>query len=76
MHDTHYDNHLSRIVQQKHPVMTKIRDLTWQELWFRPIEQQIDEEWEFYKEEFEMITEDILAIPKTAPILVEGAAQR
>lgn len=72
--DTHYDNHLCRIVRVRHPVMAKIRDLTWQKLWFRPIEQQIDEEWEFYKEEFAMITEDILALPKITTLLVEGAA--
>lgn len=72
--DEHYDQHLSRIDNEKHVMMAKIRDLTWQEIWFRPVEQQIDETWEFYREEFEMITEDILDLPKTTMLIVEGAA--
>src|SRR5207248_2020795 len=44
------------------------------DLWMRPIAQQIREEIILYHEEFPLILEDLLSRPRIKPILAEGAA--
>ena len=40
----------------------------------RPVEEQVIEERELYREEFPLILDDLLALPTTRPVLAEGAA--
>lgn len=54
--------------------MYRLKDMTWNALWSRPVEQQVQEELDFYREEFRMIVDDVSAMPDTSPIIVEGAA--
>ena len=54
--------------------MHRLKDMSWNALWSRPVEQQVQEELEFYREEFGMIMSDVSALPNTSPIIVEGAA--
>lgn len=54
----------------KHPAMYKIKDLTWNQIWSRKfcsdtVEQQIHDVIQVYQEQFQLILEDLIAIPKT-----------
>jgi hypothetical protein len=77
--DDCYDDHMSRSTPDQHPAMFKIRDLTWNQVWSSqfcsiPVGQQILEVIKVYQEQFQLILEDLLNLPKTSSILVEGAA--
>jgi len=72
--DDHYEAHLNRAAPDKHPLMSNAAGMTWNEVWMRPIETLITRELAFYREEFEMVIEDLLALPRTTPIIAEGAA--
>lgn len=39
-----------------------------------PVDYLVAREFAFYREEFEMVVEDLLAMPRSSPILAEGAA--
>lgn len=71
--DDAYFRHTKIITQQEQPVFYKLTHCTSEELWVqRPVEQQIREEIEIYREEFPLILDELLTLPK--PFLAEGAA--
>ncbi len=72
--DAAYSSHVSRCRPELQPVMTKVKQLSMDELFSRPVDQQVIETIQFYQEEFEFIVEDIKSISFSQPILVEGAA--
>ncbi|MBM7551399.1 hypothetical protein [Thalassobacillus pellis] len=77
--DDCYDDHMSRSDPENHPSMFKIRDLSWDEVWSVqfcsiPVEEQVEEVMTVYEEQFSLIVEDLLSLPKKSKILVEGAA--
>lgn len=72
--DEEYHNHINRCRSELHPMMSKLKDLTLNEIFARPVDQQVEETVKFYHEEFEFIWEDITSISSNKPILVEGAA--
>lgn len=72
--DEAYHNHLKRCRSELHPIMTKLKDLSLNDIFSRPVDQQVKEVIKFYHEEFEFILEDITSISLNKPILVEGAA--
>jgi hypothetical protein len=71
--DDAYVRHEKIVTPQSQPVFYRLTHCTSDELWMRPVELQVVEEIALYREEFPLILEDLLALPKT-PILVEGAA--
>ncbi|ETT66154.1 hypothetical protein MHI43_19085 [Paenibacillus sp. FSL H8-0457] len=72
--DLFNEKHVSICHPSEHPTMSRLKDMSWNALWSRPVEQQVEEELEFYREEFGMIMDDVSALPDTSPIIVEGAA--
>lgn len=72
--DDHDQNHLQRVDAQNHPNMAKWVNPNWNDIWLRPIDIQVKEEFEFYRERFEMILDDLQAIKTDSNIIVEGAA--
>ncbi|MFB1100207.1 hypothetical protein [Terribacillus sp. JSM ZJ617] len=77
--DDCYDDHMCRSTPDQHPNMYKIKDLTWNQVWstqfcFLSIKEQIEDVVRVYEEQFSLILEDLLARPKTTPIIAEGAA--
>lgn len=76
--DDCYDDHISRSTPDQHPNMYKIKDQTWDQVWSTQfcslsVEEQIEDVIRVYEEQFSLILEDLLARPKTTPIVVEGA---
>ncbi|HPJ90245.1 MAG TPA: hypothetical protein PLO84_14100, partial [Thermotogota bacterium] len=72
--DDHDSEHLKRIIPEKHPLLCKWQNPNWNELWMRPVEIQVGEEFQIYRERFEMIMDDLLSLPEDHGIIVEGAA--
>jgi 2-phosphoglycerate kinase len=71
--DDAYFRHAKIITQEKQPVFYKLTHSTSEELWIkRPAAQQIREEIELYREEFPLILNELLTLPK--PFLAEGSA--
>ncbi|WP_235847625.1 hypothetical protein [Paenibacillus tuaregi] len=72
--DEAYQKHIERCKADLHPIMTKIKGLSINGIFSRPLEQQVKETIMFYKEEFGMILGDIDRIVSSKPLLIEGAA--
>lgn len=77
--DDCYEEHMARSTPNLHPTMYEIIDLTWNQAWStrfcsNPVNELIDHVVRIYEEQFQLIVEDLLKRPKSAKILVEGAA--
>ncbi len=72
--DNAYVRHAKVVTPERQPVFYKLAHLSAEELWMRPVEEQVAEALAHYREEFPLILEDLLALPTTPPILAEGAA--
>ncbi len=47
-------------------------DVTWDDLWMRPVDALLDEVFQCYGEQFALVVEDLLHLQPRAPLLVEG----
>jgi len=70
-----YDRmHLEQADSEKHQVMYSYSKMSWNEIWLRPVGFQVQEEFDFYYELFEMIEVELQKFDLSAPIIMEGAA--
>jgi len=72
--DDHFDKHLEQTTLEKQPEFYRVRNMSWDDLWMRPVAEQVKHELAIYREQFLMIVADLLKMPSDKPILVEGAA--
>lgn len=72
--DEALDGHLRRVTPVGQPLMSGLASKSWNEIWMRPVEVQIREELAFYREEFPLILDDLLALPAATPLIIEGTA--
>jgi 2-phosphoglycerate kinase len=72
--DDYFDEHLQLTTPEKQPSFYRVRGMSWDDLWMRPVPEQIEHELAIYREQFWMIVADLLRMPDDKPILVEGAA--
>jgi hypothetical protein len=56
------------------PVMAKLARLSWEENFMRPVTEQVADEVAFYHEEFNLLLDELAALPPEPPILAEGCA--
>lgn len=68
------DKHLKIGAEKKYPIMNKLSRMTCDEIWMRSIDIQVCEEFEYYREEFTLILEELVKYPRNKKILVEGTA--
>lgn len=74
----HCDSEFER--QQQHvtavtaPTIYQLNQMSCDELWLRPVAEQLRTAIQFYTEQFHMILAELCQKPTDAPILVEGAA--
>jgi len=66
--------HMVAADPQRQPVMAKVAGLGWNALWMRPVEELLADELGFYHEEFELLLDEMDALPPGRPILSEGNA--
>lgn len=72
--DDYEREHIEKADPEKHPVMYKYSQMSWNEIWMRDVEFQVEEEFEFYRERFEMILNDLNQFSRNDRIITEGAA--
>ena len=72
--DDAFWKHAKCVDPVKHPTFHRMTRMTWDELWMRPAAVQIADEFACYREQFGMIVDDLLALPRSTPIIAEGAA--
>jgi hypothetical protein len=72
--DDRYHDHIEIISPQEQPVFHRLAQAMPDEIWLRPVEQQIAEEITLYEEEFPLILDDLFALPADRPVIAEGAA--
>jgi 2-phosphoglycerate kinase len=72
--DDAYYEHIRRVDQARHPTFHRLATALPDGIWLRPVQQQIDDEISLYREEFDMIIDDLLAMPDDRPVIAEGAA--
>lgn len=69
-----YLAHVKRVRPEAQPTMARLREMTWDDLWMRPVDEMVTDELAAYREEFDMILTDLRTLPRDQPIIAEGAA--
>jgi hypothetical protein len=72
--DEAFPIHAQNLVPVRYPTFHKVTRMSWDEIWMRPLEELVADEIQVYREEFEMILDDLLAMPGSTPVLAEGTA--
>jgi 2-phosphoglycerate kinase len=72
--DEHFPEHMKQADARHHPTMHTLSHMSWDEIWMRPIEDQVEAVFKIYGEEFAMILKDLSTLPGNRPVLAEGAA--
>ncbi len=72
--DDYLDRFIEIGVQEKNRLMTSIRKMTQDEIWLRNVNEQVIEEFEFYRYALTMIKKDIEERFVDDYVIVEGAA--
>lgn len=72
--DSWFDAHQQCANPDQQPLLHKLTGMSCDELWLPPVAEQVAREIAIYREEFAMILADLAALPRTQPILAEGAA--
>jgi len=70
--DDAFEEHRRRARPERHPGFCRIMDLSGPELCALPVEEQVDGLTGFYRDQMEMIVEDLLGLPD-GPVLAEGS---
>jgi hypothetical protein len=73
--DDAYYRHQHLVTAEAQPVYHRLRHLSVDALWMRPVDAQIAEELTLYREEFPFILADLAELTAAGPVLAEGAAQ-
>lgn len=71
--DENYEQHLDAATE-KHPRLQSARKTSWNELWSRPIERLVASELDFYAEEFDLILQDLVELPRNKTVIAEGTS--
>jgi hypothetical protein len=71
--DDHAEAHRRRAHPERHATFRRVMDLAPEALWARPAAEQAAELLTFYREEFELVVEDLAATAGAGPVVAEGA---
>jgi len=72
--DDYEFEHLDRADPEQQPLMARYAQMSWDEIWMRPPSVQVEEEFQYYRERFALILEDLRSYDLSKPILLEGTA--
>src|SRR5438876_107802 len=72
--DEAFESHAQRFDPLRHPALTKWSKSSWNQRWMQPVENLVQEVIACYREQFTLVLEDILSLPKRKSLLVEGTA--
>lgn len=70
--DDHFEAHLEKAKVSKQPAMIQMSNMTWNEIFYvRPVEEQLQLYTDIFKEDFDMVIDDILTLPGKL-LVIEG----
>lgn len=72
--DAAFEIHEKTVDPERFPTLSRLSRLSCNDLWMRPVPQQVSEEIALYDEEFSLILDDLRALPTDRPVIAEGAA--
>ncbi len=72
--DAAFEVHETTASAEHFPVLHRLSRLSWNDLWMRPVDQQVREELALYHEEWPLILDDLGKLPADQPIIAEGSA--
>jgi 2-phosphoglycerate kinase len=72
--DEAFENHVRRFNTEQQPALVNWCRASWNERWMQPVESLVREVITCYREHFTLILEDVRALPKDKPLLIEGTA--
>jgi len=72
--DDPFAAHTAQATASAQPYLYRIARMSWDEIWGRPVEVLLQDEIAAYREEWDMIVNDLLALPDDLPAIAEGAA--
>ncbi|HEY0604605.1 MAG TPA: hypothetical protein VGD58_16930 [Herpetosiphonaceae bacterium] len=72
--DEHFAAHTRRSKPDGQPTLHMLSAMSWNEIWMQPVATQVENQFRLYGEEWSMIVEDLLALPRSKPLLAEGNA--
>jgi 2-phosphoglycerate kinase len=72
--DQAFETHIQHFDSELHPTLVKWCRTSWNERWTQPVERLVQEVIACYREHFTLILEDVFAMPKDKPLLIEGTA--
>ena len=70
--DDAFAAHRERADPRLHPAFCRLMDRPPEQLWAAPPDEQAAELLAFYEDELAMVVDDVLALPRARPVLVEG----
>jgi hypothetical protein len=71
--DDAFEDHRRRARPDRHPGFCRIMDLSGPELCAWPVDRQVEALTAFYKDQMEMIAEDLRGLAREGPVLAEGS---
>lgn len=72
--DDEVERHAQLADPVRQPVFTRLNRLSCDELWMRPLDRQVAEEFAFYRDQFSLILDDLARFPSDRTVIAEGAA--
>ena len=72
--DEEFESHAQRFDPLRHPALTKWSQSSWDQRWMQPVGSLLRDVIACYREDFALVLEDILSLPKRKLLLVEGTA--
>jgi hypothetical protein len=72
--DDAFPAHMAQATASAQPHLYRIARMNWDEIWGRPVEVLLQDEIAAYREEWDMIVDDLLALPDELPVIAESAA--
>ncbi|MBF8436366.1 hypothetical protein I0Q91_04675 [Halanaerobiaceae bacterium Z-7014] len=72
--DDYEQEHIENASPEQHPIMYKWSQMSWDEIWMRSVEKQVEEEFEFYRERFSMILNELKKYQSNSKVILESAA--
>lgn len=71
--DSEFERQLKQITADSAPTIHHLHQLSCNELWLRPVDEQLRTEIAYHHEQFQMVLADLQQLPTDQKILVEGA---
>jgi 2-phosphoglycerate kinase len=72
--DAAFEVHEKIVSPEQFPTLHRLSRLLWNDLWMRPVDQQVSEELALYVEEWPLILDDLRRLPADRPVIAEGNA--